>query len=84
VAKLIQNPLIGESETIAATYDSFKKRKKDLQPRLLGERTEIVASLDTLWDMIFTNLTTNARDLLSVLALLSPGSFSRSCSRLEN
>lgn len=33
VAKLILNPVEGEP-SIQATYESFKKRKKDLQPRL--------------------------------------------------
>jgi len=46
-----------------------------LPPRPSGERSVLVHSLDTLWNMTFSNLTRNARDLLSVLSLLAPGQF---------
>jgi hypothetical protein len=71
-AGLIKNENIGGG-TIAATYDSFKKNKMTLARRQGVERSSIVHSLDTLWNMTFVHLTKNAHDLLSVLALLSPG-----------
>ena len=71
-ANLILNPSIGGS-TIVTTYELFKENLRSLPERQSGERSEIVHSLDTLWNMTFSSLTRNARDLLSVLSLLSPG-----------
>jgi hypothetical protein len=73
-AELIKNPEIGGT-TIATTYASFINHKNELPPRQSGERSDIVKSLDTLWSMTFNYLTKGARDLLSVLSLLSPGIF---------
>ncbi|MCJ1400647.1 hypothetical protein MMC11_003855 [Xylographa trunciseda] len=70
-ANLIINPSIGGT-TIVTTYELFKENLRSLPERQSGERSEIVHSLDTLWNMIFSSLTRNARDLLSVLSLLSP------------
>jgi hypothetical protein len=71
-AKLIENPDIGGT-TIASTFASFKQHRDELPERQAGARTEIFESLDTLWSMTFSYLSRNARDLLSVLSLLSPG-----------
>ena len=71
-AELIKNQKIG-GPTILSTLESFKKHKRDLPPRPSMERSEIVHSLDSLWSITFNARTTNARDLLSVLSLLSPG-----------
>ena len=73
-AELIKNPDIGGT-TIESTYVSFINHKNKLPPRQAGERSDIVKSLDTLWSMTFDYLTKGARDLLSVLSLLSPGTF---------
>jgi hypothetical protein len=71
-AELIRNGLIG-NKTISGTYDSYKKEKRKLGDRLGRPRSDTVASLDTLWSMTFSHLSRNARELLKVLALLSPG-----------
>jgi len=73
-ASLIKNPRIGGA-TIASTYESFKEHKRKLPPRATGQSSDIIQSLDSLWNMTFTNLTRNSRDLLGVLSLLSPGEF---------
>jgi hypothetical protein len=73
-ATLIKDPDIG-GPTIASTYELFKERAKDLPLRPTGVRSDIIHSLDTLWNMTFTRLSRNARDLLSGLALLSPGKY---------
>lgn len=68
---MINNDAIG-GLTIASTYAEFKERQKDLPPRQSGPRSEIIHALDSLWNMIFTNLSRNALAVLSVLSLLSP------------
>jgi hypothetical protein len=68
---LINNDAIG-GMTIASTYATFKERQKDLPERQSGTRSDIIHALDSLWNMIFTNLSRNALALLSVLSLLSP------------
>jgi hypothetical protein len=73
-ATLIKNPSIG-GPTIVSTYELFKERAKDLSIRPTGIRSEIYQSLDTLWNMTFTHLSRNARDLLSIFSLLSPGEY---------
>jgi len=70
-AELIKNDAIG-GPTIATTYELFKERKKDLPERPIGNRSEYVHALDSLWNMRFTNLARNSLALLSVLSLLSP------------
>lgn len=67
---MIKNDAIG-GLTIASTYASFKERQKDLPERQSGTRSDIIHALDSLWNMIFTNLSRNALALLSVLSLLS-------------
>jgi hypothetical protein len=71
-AQLVKDEAIA-STTIAAFLESFKEHKKTLPARVSGDRSDIVHSLDSLWNMTFTNLSRNARHLLSVLSLLSPG-----------
>lgn len=71
-ANLINNPNIGGT-TIASTFELFKENERSLPARQSGDRSEIVHSLDTLWDMIFKHLSRNARDILSVVSFLSPG-----------
>ena len=73
-AQLIKNPNIGGT-TIESTYELFKEHKKSLPPRPTGDRSDIFHALDSLWNVTFKNLTRNARALLSVLSLLSPGKF---------
>lgn len=69
---LINNPEIGGS-TIAGTLEIFNSNAQRLPERPDTERSEMIHALDTLWDMNFSILTPNARNLLSVLAMLSPG-----------
>jgi hypothetical protein len=69
---LISNPKIGGS-TIAGTLDIFNSSAQRLPERPDTERSEMIHTLDTLWNMNFSILTPNARNLLSVLAMLSPG-----------
>ena len=71
-AILIRNEKVG-GPTIEATFDLFKEYARQLPERHIGKRANIYHSLDTLWDMNFRLLSTNARNLLSVLSLLSPG-----------
>ena len=70
-AILINNSEIG-GHTINSTYEEFKDTAQNLPPRQSGERSELIHSLDTLWNMTFKSLSRNARDFLSVLSLLSP------------
>jgi hypothetical protein len=69
---LINNPNIG-GETIAGTLETFNSNAQRLPERPDGERSEMIHTLDTLWNMNFSILTPNTRNLLSVLAMLSPG-----------
>ena len=71
-AILIKNEDIG-GPTIETTFDLFKQHAKSLPERQAGGRSETYHSLDTLWDMNFRLLHKDARQLLSVLSLLSPG-----------
>ena len=78
-ALLINDPNIGDA-TIAGTLGIFNSNAQRLPERPDTERSEIIHALDTLWNMNFSMLTPNARNLLSVLAMLSPGmSFQVSC-----
>lgn len=69
---LINNPKIGGA-TIAGTVEVFNSNAHQLPERADTERSEMIHTLDTLWNMNFSILTPNARNLLSVLAMLSPG-----------
>lgn len=71
-AILIKNDKIGGPD-IETTYEMFKEHARALPERQLGKRSDTYHSLDTLWDMNFKQLSKNARNLLSVLSLLSPG-----------
>lgn len=71
-AILIRNEKIG-GPTIETTFDLFKEHARQLPERQIGKRSDTYHSLDTLWDMNFRLLSANARNLLSVLSLLSPG-----------
>lgn len=71
-AILINNPEIGGS-TISGALELFNSNAQRLPPRPDTTRTEMIHALDTLWNMNFSILTPNARNLLSVLAMLSPG-----------
>lgn len=68
----IENADIG-GETIAGTLEIFNSNAQRLPERPHRERSEMIHALDALWNMNFSILTPNARDLLSVLAMLSPG-----------
>jgi hypothetical protein len=71
-AILIKNEKIG-GPTIASTFELFKEHARNLPPRQAGSRSDTYHSLDALWDMNFRLLHNDARQLLSVLSLLSPG-----------
>lgn len=71
-AILINNPEIGGS-SIAAALKLFNSNAQRLPERPERERSEMIHALDTLWNMNFSILRPNARNLLSVLAMLSPG-----------
>jgi hypothetical protein len=71
-AILINNDKIGGPK-IETTYEIFMTHARNLPERQLGKRSDTYHSLDTLWDMNFKQLSKNARNLLSVLSLLSPG-----------
>lgn len=71
-AILIKNDKIGGS-MIESTYGMYKDHARNLPERQLGKRSDTYHALDTLWDMNFKQLSKNARNLLSVLSLLSPG-----------
>jgi hypothetical protein len=71
-AILIKNDKIG-GPGIETTYEIYKEHARNLPERQLGKRSETYHALDTLWDMNFKQLSKNARNLLSVLSLLSPG-----------
>lgn len=68
---LIKDDTIG-GQTIQSTYEYFKERSLSLPDRVSGPRSDLYHALDTLWDMSFNLLTTNARKLLSVMSLLTP------------
>lgn len=68
----INNPDIG-GESIAETLEVFNSKVKRLPERPYKEQSEIIPALDALWNMNLSILTPSARDLLSVLAMLSPG-----------
>ena len=70
---LINNPEIGGS-TISGALELFNSNAYRLPERPDTEaRSEMVHALDTLWNMNFSILSPNARNLLSVSAMLSPG-----------
>jgi hypothetical protein len=69
---LINNQKIGGT-TIESTYALFKQHWETLPDRPLGKRSDTYHALEALWDMNFGVLDDNARSLLGVLALLSPG-----------
>lgn len=71
-AILIKNDKIG-GPTIETTFDLFKEHARKLPDRQIGRRSDTYHSLDALWDINFSILTPNARNLLSVLSLLAPG-----------
>jgi hypothetical protein len=71
-AQLIKKPNIAGT-TIAGCLETFKEIKRSLPPRQTADRSDIIHSLDSLWDMTFKHLSRNARDMLSVLSLFSPG-----------
>jgi hypothetical protein len=72
-ARLILSRQRADGTTIAEAYDTFKTHEILLPARQRSERSPLIQSLDALFDMTFTTLSAPARDLLSVLALLSPG-----------
>jgi hypothetical protein len=71
-AILIKNDKIGGLR-IETTYEMFKEHARNLPNRQLGKRSNTYHALDTLWNMNFRQLSKDARNLLSVLSLLSPG-----------
>ena len=72
VSILINNLDIGGS-TIAGALELFNSNARRLPERPELEGSEMIHALDTLWNINFSVLSPNARDLLSVLAMLSPG-----------
>lgn len=72
-AQAIKNPAVGGDGTIENTFKIFLEQKKNLPPRNAMARGDTVESLDALWSITFKHLIRNARSLLGVLALLSPG-----------
>jgi len=71
-AVLINNPDIG-CNNVARALELFNSNAQRLPERPDTDRSEMIHALDTLWNMNFSILKPNARNLLSVLALLSPG-----------
>jgi hypothetical protein len=71
-ANLIKNEEIG-GQSIETTLDLFKQHSRTLPERQPGKRSTTYHSLDALWDMNFHMLHRDARQLLSVLSLLSSG-----------
>jgi hypothetical protein len=60
--------------TIGGLLELFNSNSQRLPERPVGkDRSPMIHALDTLWNMSFTALTQNAKDFLSVLAMLSPG-----------
>jgi hypothetical protein len=72
LASLIKSAIGGP--TIASTLEAFEQNARNLPEQQAGNRTSIIHNLDTIFDMTFRSLDTNTRKLLSVLALLPPGS----------
>jgi len=71
-AILIKNDKIGGLK-IEPTYEIYKEHARNLPDRHRGKRSNTYHALNTLWDMNFKQLSKDARNLLSVLSLLSPG-----------
>jgi hypothetical protein len=71
-ANLITNPKIG-GPTVATKFALFKERMRTLPGRHFSERSSSEQALDTLWDVVFSALSGNARILLGVLSWLSSG-----------
>ena len=71
-ARLVTDDRIGDA-TIVSTLNSFREHERTLPARPIKPRSDSEVALDSLWDISFTHLSRNARDLLSVLSLLSPG-----------
>jgi Cdc6-like AAA superfamily ATPase len=67
-AKLITN----QKKSIRGFLDLFMEKLLNLPARSLGERDELVRSLDTIWSISFDSLSSNARALLGALAFLAP------------
>lgn len=59
----IKNPEVGGT-SIAGTLSLFNERIRDLPDRHGKPRNESEKSLDALWDISFSSLSRNARDLL--------------------
>ena len=74
---LILNPKIGAHDgdtSVRGFLELFYKSHEILPKRQTGSRDTLIHSLDTIWSIAFDNLSSNARALLGVLALLSPDS----------
>jgi tetratricopeptide (TPR) repeat protein len=78
-ARLILNTSIGMKraggrgdDTIHGFLELFGESLKRLPPRQSGDRHPLIQSLDTIWSIAFDALSSEARAILSVLALVSP------------
>ena len=71
-AKLILDRDIIKSQTAREFMETFQERYRKLARKPMGDRDEIVRSLDTIWDIVFYHLKPNARVILTCLGHLSP------------
>lgn len=78
-ARLILNTSIGMKraggrgdDTIHGFLELFGESSERLPPRQSGNRHPLIKSLDTIWSIAFDALSSEARAILSVLALVSP------------
>jgi tetratricopeptide (TPR) repeat protein len=69
---LITNPKLTPGINVAASFQRFIESEQNLPPRYRADRTPMIRNLDALFDMTFRALGKHARDLLSILSLLSP------------
>ena len=72
--QLILDPDVIKSQTAREFMELFQERYRNLPARPLGDRDDIIKSLDTIWAIAFANLKPKARTILTCLAHLSPDS----------
>ena len=73
-AKLILDTDIIKSQTAREFMETFQARYRQLPSRPLGDRDDIIKSLDTIWAIAFHNLQPDAMKVLTCLAHLAPDS----------
>jgi hypothetical protein len=74
-ANLIKDPDVGGT-TIAQTLEVFDERSRNTRGRNSKDGSDLARALDTLWDMSWSRLSTKSKNLLGVLAWMSPGKIS--------